>query len=197
MDRGKEQEAWNGWLREVAVARDELLGTVPPLSAVRRSRLRGVLAREFPVDAALREAGERRDRLRSALPEIPLRVTVALRRSLTTTRPKWSGRFIHSGLVAACLVLGLGFLALRISSERSRQSATVRAETIQPGLPGPLASRHQFGLRISAAEIASLRSSFLAANRPVPNEEAKVSASLRLDLPVQALLGDDSIASIP
>ena len=199
MDREKEREAWKGWLREIAAARDERLGSVAGISPVRRDALRASLAREFPVDAALREVGTQRDRRRRAVaPEIPLRVALALRRSLTSVRPTGSRRFMHSGLVAACLALGLGvvFLAQLASPERRTPSARIRVTSIQR-IPLPLPSRHPFGLRISAAEIASLRSSFLAANQSSPNGRAKASASLRLDLPVQALLGDNSIASIP
>lgn len=196
----RESEEWNRLLRGISEERDELLGSVAPISPHRCAKLRAALAREFPVDAALREAGVRRDRLlRAPARRIPFPVVSTLRRSLTTSRPSWMKLVKHPSLIAACLVVGLGIVVLEkwslSPSVRMANRATARAESIDLEVSPEATPRHPFGLRISAAEIASMRSSFLAANRLSLNEEAPTS--LRLDLPVQALLDHNGLAGTP
>ena len=83
-------------LREVAKLRDGLLRTAPALSSERRAELSKFLAVEFPVEAALREAGTRRDRsLNSHPPKMPVPMESALHRQLLAAEaardgaPEW------------------------------------------------------------------------------------------------------------
>lgn len=53
----------DGVLRELTMERDRMLGDAPALTPARLAILHDLLARQFPIEAALSEAGLRRDEL--------------------------------------------------------------------------------------------------------------------------------------
>jgi hypothetical protein len=63
MDEMKRNSEIGDALREIAKQRDKGLDKSPVLSAVRQALLTDFLVREFPIEAALREAARKRDQL--------------------------------------------------------------------------------------------------------------------------------------
>lgn len=182
-------EKWAGALHELAERRDLRLGPVPPIPSARREQLGIALAAAFPVEAALREAAQERDRQLGERP-LPGAVTRELRRSLTSeerTRAHrlWLARAwpLAASLLAAC---GLLFLGRREMHSHVAQQAEPRE-----GTPHPLS------LRMSAAEFMAHRETLLAATRLSLVKEEGSAAQLRLDLPVQALFSENEIAPLP
>ncbi len=200
-----QNDEWSGALRSISEQRDRLLGGTPTISSARRATLDAVLAREFPIEAALREAGERRDlSLGNSSRRIPRFIATNLRNCLTnkgqSVRGGWSsGASLRTRpmLLAACLVVGLGILLFgnweSLSNHPRDESLALQQIELGPRSP---ASRDQLTLRMSAAEMASLRSAFLAVN-PTSLDDAQAPTRLRLDLPVRVLFRDEAIASTP
>lgn len=201
MDKGKRDEEGSRALRDLAEQRDRLLRGAPEIAPARRAILSAALLREFPVEPALRVVRARRDQLLpEPPPEIPRAVARELRRCLTnaqrTQGEAWPQLFARAALLAACLVAGLGVIFL---GKREPFSAA-QHHVPPPQSPTELrmgASGDQFSLRMSAAELASLRSTFFASNAGSFEDPAEAPARLRLDLPVRAFLRDESIASTP
>ena len=207
MDKLAQNDELSRALGAVSEERDRLLGSVPALSRARRAALNAVLAREFPVEGALNKTTAQRDRLLEATPrEIPRVAALALRAGLTIARKRvgrgWLANFpTRRALVTACLSVALGMISF--GQWRSRRIAppdesltNQRSERVA-AVPLALASPRQLSLRMSAAEMASSRATFLAVNRTSLNADAAESASLRLDLPVRALLASEGIAAPP
>lgn len=204
MDELEQRDQWSRALRQIAGQRDRLLVSTLTLSPARRATLGAVLAREFPVEAAFRKTAAQRDRALGQPPrEIPRAVATDLRGRLATAlaregRPwsSWANLLTRSGLVAACLIAGLGIASL---GKWGPVPVDPRHESIggQPIERVGLAASNQLSLQMSAAELASWRATFLAANSTSLDEDAAAPTRLRLDLPVRALLEEDGIASTP
>ncbi|MGI8431431.1 MAG: hypothetical protein ACR2MW_03960 [Chthoniobacterales bacterium] len=188
---------WNGALRRLVEERDRLLPALTELSPRRRKILGAALTQEFPVEAILQTVATRRDELLpEPLREDPPSVTNDLRRCLTSARSlaEVSREFSQRvALLAACLIAGLGIVFLGKSGPAFGPKR--KALATQAAMNQQLTTAQKLSLRMSAAEMASLRSTFLAST--TAEEPPGASARLRLDLPVRAFLRDDAIASTP
>ncbi|MBA3960759.1 MAG: hypothetical protein H0X40_02520 [Chthoniobacterales bacterium] len=187
-------DEWNGAFQRAAAERDWLLDGVPALGRARRAALRAVLTSAFPVEAALCEVAARRDRLLAEYArEIPHRVTGQLHLCLTNLQlrrdrhatMRW-GRLLP---LAACFLIGLGAAFLgKWEATSARLPAVSRRDDVV---------LQQLTLRLSAAELASWRATSLAVNPVSERDDASAPTRLRIDLPVQALLGENAIAHTP
>ena len=108
-------------LRELARQRDKRLGERPILSPECEAVLNNSLVRRFPVEAALRGATSKRDRLLHLPGEIPAFAESALHRCLAAAGPAPDG--IHGRGIPAPAPGGLGWLRLF----RWRRSAVLMA----------------------------------------------------------------------
>ncbi len=187
-------DEWNGAFQRVVAERDRRLDGVPALDRARRAALRAVLTSAFPVEAALCEVAARRDRLlEECSREIPHGVSRQLHRCLTNLQlrrdRRAAMRWARLLPLAACFLVGLGAAFLgkwEATSVRSPAVSLRHDATLQ-----------QLTLRLSAAELASWRSTSLAVNPVSEREDASAPTRLRIDLPVQALLGENAIAHTP
>jgi hypothetical protein len=87
MDEMKQDNEIDSALRAVARQRDKRLGKRPILSPERQAVLTNSLVREFPVEAALRRAALKRDRLLNLPGEIPASAESARLRCLAAAGP--------------------------------------------------------------------------------------------------------------
>lgn len=88
MDKVTQGSGIDDALRELAKKRDELLRKVSPLSPARQAILNSLLIEEFPVEAALRDAAVKRDRLLDLPPSgIPVSAESALHTGLADAGP--------------------------------------------------------------------------------------------------------------
>jgi hypothetical protein len=132
MGKTDQTDELDGALREILARRDNFLEEIPEISADRLGILNNVLAREFPVDAALRAVATRRDQLLngsqlkiSGALEISLRGKVkAIAATQRASRTSWrtalrtcalslSGLFqspMRLSVATACLMVAAGIL---------------------------------------------------------------------------------------
>jgi len=219
MDEARQRSEVDRLLREISRERDRLLGDVPAIPPFGRASLNGVLTREFPVEAASRKAAAERDRLLTGDQlKIPHTVERALQSVLAdfegqqASRGVWSSDWrtyfagwlrlfqwpARAALVAACLMTAVGILFVGKREAPSHRAAGF--ENIVQSHPSDSDSqsaRAQFNLRVSTAELASLRASFLALDRSDFRDVAEEQIGMRLDLPVRPILIDGSIARMP
>lgn len=182
--------------REISGRRDRRLGGMAPIESQRRALLVAELRREFPLETLLRETAQVRDRLLSnPRLQIPSRVVRTLAAVGSGKALSWVHRPAVALLLAACLVAafvslgGWGWIGAREEATASLPPARASVASSTSAPPNRLR------LRMSAPELAALRTSFLAVNRPAAGEEGP--ARLRLDLPVRTLLGGEEIAKLP
>lgn len=180
-------DKWVTALADLARQRDFRLGPLPPIPSARREQLGVALAAAFPVEAALREVAQERDRQLGERP-LPGAIVRELRRSLTSVERtcahrSWLARAwpLAASLLAACGLLFLG---------RREMPVAQQAGTLE-NAPHPLS------LRMGAAELMAHRETLLAATQLSLVQEESSTGQLRLDLPVQALLSENGIAHLP
>lgn len=208
-------------LRDVARQRDWRLGNMPTLSVARRTALNDVVAREFPLEAALREAGIKRDRLLQERLGIPASVERILCRQLAgtsgrpTIAPGWLRLFrspMRLGLTA-CALITAAILCFAPGGGSSLHNGE-NSPRLRPGGPSDEAGLILDRSPIEPAELfartASIRSFNLNTNEPASLQVSlfantsvflpdgkDVALGLRLDLPVRAFLTGDGPARTP
>lgn len=209
-------------LRQVANQRDKLLRKVPALSPARRAILTACLAREFPLETALRRAATKRDRLlpldRSGIPtsvESILRGQLDAIETAGLARPAqkldglnrtsaWLTFFrsppgISSTAFAMIIAAVLCFGSWRTWSLR---------HAVRPNLPrldevnvesGTELFTRKISIRpfnLDTNEPTSLQASFTNSGLHFP-DGIEAPLGLRLDLPVRAILIEDNLARTP
>ena len=244
MDEMKQSAGMENALRQVAKERDKLLRKVPVLSPAREAILTGCLAREFPLETALRGAATTRDQLlplyRSGIPisveSILRRQLDALkaagltcaRRKLDGLKPSSSSRqrlhgdgvpvsdlasrtsgrpaFLRSppgiSLAACALIIAAIFCfgSWRTSSLRhAERPNTPRLDEANIDSGTELFTR-KISIRpfnLNTNEPASLQASFVANGGLHLADGIETPLDLRLDLPVRAILMEDTLGRIP
>jgi hypothetical protein len=243
MDEIKQSAGIENVLRQVAKHRDKLLRKVPALSPARQAILTGCLAREFPLETALRGAATKRDQLlplnRSGIPpsveSILHRQLDALNasglarapRRLDGLKPSSSSkqRLRRGGILISDLVgrtsawltffrsPGISFTACALIIAALLCFGSWRTSPVHhavlPNAPRldevnvdsgtelfpPRISIRPFNLNTN--EPVSLQASIVAKNGMHFDDGIKAALDLRLDLPVRAILMEDSLARTP
>jgi hypothetical protein len=223
MDEMKQNAGIENALRQVAKQRDKMLRKVPALSPARQAILADCLACEFPLETALRGAATKRDQL---LPlyrsEIPTSVESILHRQLDAlkaaglARPPqkldglnrtsaWLTFFrsppgISSTACAMIIAAVLCYGSWRTWSLRHAvRPNPPRLDEVNVDSGTELFTR-KISIRpfnLNTNEPASLEASFVANNGMHFADGIEASLDLRLDLPVRAILIEDSLARTP
>lgn len=221
-----EQDPVRETLQGIARQRDDLLGDVEPIADERLAALRKTLVRAFPLEAAFEKMAEERDRslvpyqstIPSAVAQSLWRSISAAARSAREERRPWNFDWQSSARrwlllhwpqrrTVCAVALMIAAAIVQLSNSKSREPVQVTADGVQssrsaePGLPTEaqraLLPRNQLNLRINAAELASLRASFLALNHTYWAEPSDEASAVRLDLPLRSLLLSDLAARTP
>ena len=212
MDEMKQSDAIENALREVARHRDKLLRAAPTLSPEREAILTDCVARKFPLETALRGAATKRDQLlplhRSGIPES---VESILHRRLDALHAAGSARFAWltflrspSGIsLAACAVIVAAILCFGSGRTPSFRQAVVpttpRLDALSTDSGTALFSR-RIAIRpfnLNTNEPASLQASLVANSGIDFADGIEAPLGLRLDLPVRAILTEDTLARTP
>ena len=212
MDEMKQSDGIENALRQVAKHRDKLLRTAPTLSPAREAILTDCLARKFPLETALRGAATKRDQLlHLGRSKIPPSVEANLYRQLDALHKAPSARwawltFFQSpaGIsLAACALIIAAILSFGSGRTPSLRQATLpktpRLDELSADSGTALFSR-RIGIRpfnLNTNEPASLQASLVANSGIDFTDGVEAPLGLRLDLPVRAILMDDSLARIP
>jgi hypothetical protein len=244
MDEMRQSAEIENALRQVAKQRDKMLRKVPALSPARQAILTDCLAREFPLETALRGAATKRDQLlplyRSG---IPTSVESILHRRLDALQAAGLARGPRKldGLKPSSLSMQLlggdGVLisdlvnrsAVWLTFFRSPPAISLMAcamiitavlcfgswrtsslrHAVRPSAPrldevkidsGTELFTRKISIRpfnLNTNEPASLEASFVANNGMHFADGIEAPLDLRLDLPVRAILIEDSLARTP
>jgi hypothetical protein len=226
MDEMKQSAGIENALRQVAKQRDKMLRKAPTLSPARQAILVDCLAREFPLETALRGAATKRDQLlplyRSGIPtsieSILHRQLDALKAARLAGAPqKLDGlkpsslskqwlTFFRSppgiSLTASALIIAavLCFGSWRTSSlPHAVRPNTPRLNEVNIDSGTELFTR-TISIRpfkLNTNEPASLQASFIANSAMHLAGGIETPLDLRLDLPVRAILMEDPLGRIP
>lgn len=200
-------------IRDVIRRRDSALGEGLALPPARRAILNGLLARRFPVETAIRELAQRRDNvLETNRAKIPARILSDLSRQLAAARPMpraarapdWLSP-VKSRLAAvltACALITAALIGLARREAApihvSKMAAPALASQVVDSGMEPFAQRAAIGpFNLSTNEPASLQASFLPDRRIRFADGNDSSLALRLELPVRAMLVEDSLWRTP
>jgi hypothetical protein len=236
MDEIKQSAGIENVLRQVAKHRDKLLRKVPTLSPACQAILTARLAREFPLETALRGAATKRDQLlpldRSGIPQSVESMLAAglarFPRKLDGLKPSSSSmqqlrggvvpisdlvdrtsawlksfRSLPGILLTACAVIIaviFCFGSWRTSSLRHAVLPnTPRLDEVNIDSGTELFTR-RISIRpfnLNTSEPASLQASIVANSGMHFDDGIEAPLNLRLDLPVKAILMEDSLARTP
>jgi hypothetical protein len=200
-------------LSEVAKQRDRRLSKAPTLAPAREAFLADFLAREFPLETALRERAMERDALLdSRAPQIPSSMELNLRRQLGAAQatragrvclPAWLRLFRSplGGALTVCAIIGALLFFGRWGTSTPRHAENLahvpRADGMiwEAELLDRSAAINPFNLNTN--EPASLQASFFSKSGAYLANASDATLGLRLDLPVRAILTDDNRARTP